>query len=80
MVLSADGSQVAVAGQGGDLLVWSGGQLLYRLTETPAYLYALAFSPDGSTLAALDKSSGSVRLLRASDGTVLAQTTISATP
>ena len=80
MVLGPDGSQVAVAAQGGDLLVWSGGQLLYRLHETPAFLYTLAFSPDGSTLATVDKLSGSVRLLRASDGTVVAEKTISATP
>jgi len=52
------------------LLVWEGDRLLYRRDgETD---WAVAFSPDGSTLAVANVKQG-VRLLRASDGVVLAQ-------
>jgi len=52
------------------LLVWEGDRLLYR-RDGETY-WAVAFSPDGSTLAVANVKQG-VRLLRASDGAVLAQ-------
>jgi len=56
--------------QNDSLVVWEGERLLYRRDgETD---WAVAFSPDGATLAVANAKQG-VRLLRASDGAVIAQ-------
>ena len=56
------------------LLVWRGNQLLYRHDgETD---FALAFSPDGTTLATASAQSG-VRLLDATDGTLITERNLS---
>jgi WD40 repeat protein len=52
------------------LLVWRGDQLLYRHDGESDF--ALAFSPDGATLATASAQSG-VRLLGATDGRLLAE-------
>jgi WD40 repeat protein len=75
IALSPRGDRVAatvVPGgpQNDSLVVWEGERLLYRRDgETD---WAVAFSPDGETLAVANAKQG-VRLLRASDGAVLAQ-------
>ena len=52
------------------LLVWSGDRLLYRRDgETD---FALAFSPDGSTLATASRTRG-VQLFRANDGVLITE-------
>ena len=71
LALSPDGSQIAasfVPDDGNTLLVWSGADLAYRHDgETDD---ALAFSPDGATLATQSSTLG-VRLLSASEGSVI---------
>ena len=75
LALSPHGDRVAatvVPGgpQNDSLVVWEGERLLYRRDgETD---WAVAFSPDGATLAVANAKQG-VRLLRASDGAVIAQ-------
>jgi WD40 repeat protein len=77
LALSPHGEMVAasiVPGGADSLLVWSGDQLLYRHDgETD---FAVAFSPDGATLATASAASRGVRLLRASDGALVAARTL----
>jgi hypothetical protein len=73
MALSPDGDRLAmsfVPGISDALLVWRGGQQLYRANGQT--YGALAFSPDGTTLAAKARYHG-LRLLRADDGALLAE-------
>jgi hypothetical protein len=76
MVVSPDGHEVAlsyVPGGSDALLLWNGDKLVYRRDgETD---FTIAFSPDGSTLATSSRTLG-VRLLRATDGTLLASRTL----
>ncbi len=80
LALSPDGSRIAasfVPAEGNTLLVWNGADLAYRHDgETDD---ALAFSPDGATLATQSRTLG-VRLLSANDGTVITRRFIPATP
>jgi hypothetical protein len=75
ITLSPHGDMIAASafggagGSGAAVLVWQGDQLLFRVDgETDA----LAFSPDGGTLAVASPQHG-VQLLRATDGALLAQ-------
>jgi hypothetical protein len=80
LVVSPDGSQIAasfVPAAGNTLLVWSGAELAYRRDGDTDD--ALAFSPDGATLATDSRTLG-VRLLSARDGSVLAGRLVPATP
>ena len=74
IAISPQGDLVAasiVPGGADSLMVWGGDRLLYRRDgETD---FALAFSPDGTTLATASSARDSVRLLRASDGELVAE-------
>jgi WD40 repeat protein/uncharacterized caspase-like protein len=74
VVMSRDGTRVAAGGDSTGLHVWDTetGKLLYASVPQIGGVVALAFSPDGKTLA-LAPRGGNIELVRVADGSTIRQ-------